>query len=255
MRMAYNLTEDHKNILRWIVQENRSGNLPDEFMVQWISGMGAIFEYSGGEHPEMSRGTLDVLDRAGLLLSDISYETKSSISGSKRSKVTHSSRERSRRCVLTAEAYRAVDSDFDAPDTGFVKHLTPLADVTNLDVELKQRCLPPLGTGSADPMMWDIAVRMAGVILEERLRDVGGITDAGRVGRGLVDDVFGKSGTLADKFLLDAERQGHRDLYAGVVGAFRNKYAHRLVDPAPEDGGAFIVFTNLLLKMLDDLRG
>jgi hypothetical protein len=43
-------------------------------------------------------------------------------------------------------------------------------------------------------------------------------------------------------------------LYAGVVGAFRNRYAHRLIDPLPEDGGAFIVFVNLLLKMLEDLR-
>jgi len=35
---------------------------------------------------------------------------------------------------------------------------------------------------------------------------------------------------------------------------FRNPSAHRLVDPAPHEGGAYIVFVNLLLKMLDDLR-
>ncbi|MEQ8961337.1 MAG: TIGR02391 family protein [Coleofasciculus sp. C2-GNP5-27] len=42
--------------------------------------------------------------------------------------------------------------------------------------------------------------------------------------------------------------------HAGIVGAFRNPSAHRLVDPTPEEGGAFIVFVNLLLKKLEDLR-
>jgi hypothetical protein len=43
-------------------------------------------------------------------------------------------------------------------------------------------------------------------------------------------------------------------LYAGTIGAFRNPSAHRLIDPTPEEGGAFIVFVNLLLKKLEDLR-
>jgi len=102
--------------------------------------------------------------------------------------------------------------------------------------------------------MWDTAVRTTVVILEERLRDVGSVTDESRIGLNLVNDVFGGGGSLADKFSRDAERQGYRDLYAGVVGTFRNTYAHRIVDPTPEDGGAFIVFVNLLLKRLGDLR-
>ena len=156
--------------------------------------------------------------------------------------------------TLTAAAFEAVDSDFAAPDISFVTQLTPLADVTNLDDELKERCLPTLGAGSANPKMWDIAVRTAMVVLEERLRDVGGISNTGRIGQALVNDVFSGKGTLAGEFSTDPERQGYRDLYAGVVGAFRNRYAHRLVDPTPEDGGAFIVFVNLLLKMLEELR-
>ncbi len=59
---------------------------------------------------------------------------------------------------------------------------------------------------------------------------------------------------MADHFESASERDGYRDLYAGVVGVFRNRYAHRLVDPTPEDGGALIVFVNLLLKMTDDLE-
>jgi hypothetical protein len=59
---------------------------------------------------------------------------------------------------------------------------------------------------------------------------------------------------LADRFANESDQQGYRELYAGIVGVFRNSYAHRLVDPTPEDGGAFIVFVNLLLKRLEDLR-
>ena len=143
---------------------------------------------------------------------------------------------------------------FSAPDTSFVKHLSPLADLTNFDASLKQRCLPMLGAGAADPMLWDSAVRTAGVILEERLRDVGKIADSQVVGRDLVNRIFGQSGTLAHKFTNSAEREGYRDLFAGVVGVIRNPAAHRLVDPTPEEGGATLVFVNLLLKKLELLR-
>ena len=97
-------------------------------------------------------------------------------------------------------------------------------------------------------------MRTAGVILEERLRKVGEITDPQAIGRDLVNKVFGKAGSLSGKFAHDGEREGHRDLYAGVVGAFRNPSAHRLVDPTPHEGGAFIVFVNLLLKKLNELQ-
>jgi len=143
---------------------------------------------------------------------------------------------------------------FTMPDTSFVKHLSPLADVTNFDDSLKQRCLPMLGAGAADPMLWDSAVRTAGVILEERLRDVGKISDSNIIGRDLVNRVFGQAGTLASKFTSSAERDGYRDLFAGVVGTIRNPSAHRFVDPTPDEGGATLVFVNLLLKKLELLR-
>jgi len=247
----YNLTDSQKDLLRWLVQQVRNGNLPEEFLIIWVRDNKVIIpDFKGGSNvdiPNLTKGAIDALTTAGLILCDVSYETKVTSSGAYQ-------RERNRRCTLLGKADEAIDTDFSAPDTSFIKHLTPLADITNLDSEIKQRCLPILGAGSADPKLWDSVVRTAGVLLEERLRTVGGIVDTGRIGRDLVNDVFGNKGTLAAKIPNDSERQGYRDMYAGIVGVFRNPYAHRLVDPMPEDGGAFVVFVNLLLKMLDDLR-
>ncbi len=226
------------------MQQVRDGKLSEEFSVFW--------DYSGSTIPEYKRAIDDTMPDitegiiSALASSNLLFFTPE-LSG-------FNQREIGRRCTLLGKAYEAVDSNFSAPDTSFITQLTPLADVTNLDQELKQRCLPILGAGAADPKLWDSAVRAAGVILEERLRDVGNIADRARVGRDLVNDVFGDRGTLSAKIPISSERVGYRELYAGIVGAFRDPNAHRLTDPSPEDGGAFIVFVNLLLKMLEDLR-
>ncbi|MBE9127696.1 MULTISPECIES: TIGR02391 family protein [unclassified Coleofasciculus] len=241
----YNLTNSQKVLLGWFVQQVNQGHLSEEFIISWLLQGPSISGYSGEEPlPEIKKGAIEVLHAEGLLWrEDLGND---------------------RRCTLTGKAFDAVDNNFNVPDTSFVKHLTPLADITNLvtpladitnlDEQLKQRCLPILGAGSVEPKLWDSAVRTVGVILEDRLRDVGGISDANCVGLALVNNVFSNKGTLASKFSVDAERQGYRDLYAGIVGAFRNPSAHRLVDPTPEEGGAFIIFVNLLLKKLEDLR-
>jgi hypothetical protein len=249
------LTENQKDLARWFVKQVSGGDLSEEFVISWISEERVEIGGFRGKPPAISKGMLDALAAAELLICIPEYQTSDYKLESIHGPVTQRKQlELRRRCVLTGKAFKAVNSNFATPDTSFVTHLTPLADVTNLDNEIKTRCLPILGAGSADPRLWDSAVRTAGVILEERLHTVGGIADSGRVGRELVNDVFGKQGTLVTKFPQDSERQGYRDLYAGVVGALRNPYAHRLVDPTPEDGGATIIFVNLLLKMLEDLR-
>ena len=217
--MGYNLTENHKNLVRWMVQENRAGNLPDEFSVVRLSGNGFITTCTGdqSDQPELSPGALDALAATDLIIGTPNLRRTTSTRGtSKRPKLDYKETESSRRCTLTAKAYEAVNSDFAAPDISFVTQLTPLADVTSLDDEIKERCLPSLGAGSANQKMWDIAVRTAMVVLEERLRDVGDISDTGRIGQALVNDVFSGRGTLAGRF--------------------------------------FIVIVNLLLKMLEELR-
>lgn len=238
--------------------------MPEEFTVGWgRDGVGKLQDAYASHHPggvlpqflsspafhpapEFTKGAIDALAANQLLHVRTQSGDGFDRGGFEVEEVRH--------CTLTGKAYEAVDSNFAAPDTSFVRHLTPLADITTLDSELKGRCLPILGAGAADPKMWDSAVRTAGVILEERLRSVGGITDPQVIGRDLVNKVFAKQGILAAKFPNDAERDSYRDLYAGVVGAFRNPSAHRLVDPTPHEGGAFIVFVNLLLKKLEDLR-
>jgi hypothetical protein len=238
--VPYNLTEPQKDLLRKLVQEVRVGNLPEEFWVYWLEEVpeGMFLEYKGEHLPPVTEGALDALAHSDLILSEPQYRQHG---------------ESTRKYTLTGNAFAAVDSEFDAPDTSFVTQLTPLADITNLDDELKERCVLTLQVGSTNPKMWDMAVRTAVVILEERLRDVGGISDE-IIGQALVNKAFGDKGVLANAIGSKPKQQGYRDIYAGVVGVFRNRYAHRLVDPTPEDGGAFIVFVNLLLKMLEELR-
>jgi hypothetical protein len=111
-----------------------------------------------------------------------------------------------------------------------------------------------LSAGGDDPKAWDKAVRTATVVLEERLRKLGK-TEAinpDATGEGIVNIVFGKNSVLSGK-LDDRQREAYRNLYSGMMAVFRNRYAHRIIDPSPEVGGAIIAFIDLLLKTLDDI--
>jgi hypothetical protein len=239
----YNLTDRQKEFAKWLIEQVRCEKLSEEFLVIWDRDQGTIKGFQD-EHPEITQGLLDALNQAGLLHYRADQRTiQTPVQSMWGGQGTLSNQyETGRFCTLTGSAYEAVDSDFAEPDISFVVHLTPLADITHLDNEIKTRCLPILGTDSADPKLWDSAVRTAGVILEERLRSVGGISNPNRVGQNLVNDVFGSNGTLASKFKVDSERQGYRDLYSGIVGAIRNPFGHRLIDPGPQDAGATLVF-------------
>ncbi len=241
---TYNLTDNQKQVIKYIVEEIEKNNLSEEFIVSWNFEGTKIFPGNGKERINLeknsqiniSRGVLEALKEAQMIVYTFVHNSQDHY-----------------RCTITGKAYDAVQSNFNEPDTSFIKYITPLADVNNLDNELKTRCLPILGAGSSDTTLWDSAVRTAGVILEERLRKKGSISDPNITGQGLVNKIFSKNGTLASKFTIDSERQGYRDLYAGIIGAYRNPSAHRLIDPTPEEGGAFIIFVDLLLKKLDNL--
>ncbi len=232
--MPYNITDRQKQLIGFLVEQVRKDALQEEIMVTWTMGGSRLVNYSG-DHPEIQQGALSVLE-SNQLINIVSRG------------------QHTWRIVLTGAAYEAVDSNFQQPDNSFLRYIAPLSDVSGFDEQIKKRCLPILGAGGADPMLWDSVVRTAGVILEERLRDVGKVVDHSRIGRDLVNDIFGRSGTLASKFSNESELQGYRELYAGVVGMFRNPSAHHLIDPSPEEGGVFIAFANLLLRRLEDLR-
>lgn len=231
--MSYDLTEPQKDLISRLVEAVRKGELPEEFLVAWSKDGAHLLNYRPPDPPELTRGAVESLEEEGLIKTS---QQKNSI-----------------RIVLKGKAFEAVDSNFDAPDTSYLTQLTPLADTTSLDSELAER-LQALGVGGSDPKVWDAGVRSATVLLEQRIRAVTGISDRTRTGARLVNDVFGSSGALAHTFDSDSEKEAYRNLYAGVVGVFRNDYGHRFVDPSPEDGGALIVFINLLLKMTKDLE-
>lgn len=215
----YNLTPNQKELLVFLVREIRAGNMPEDFTFIW-GNEGTFLHHALNKGPGflqvegVTQSALDALAKNDLL----HIQTSEDGFGI-------------RHCSITGKGYEAVDSNFSEPDTSFVRHLTPLADIGHFDEEIKSRCLPILGAGPADPRLWDSAVRTAGVILEERLRDVGQIADPHIIGRDLVNRIFGKNGSLASKFTHDGEREGYRDLYSGIVGAFRNPSAHHLIDP------------------------
>jgi Protein of unknown function (Hypoth_ymh) len=245
----YNLTDSQKVLAKWLVKSVREEEIAEQFEILWSrtlaspSPQAELWNYQGKieELPEISQGALDALMANNFLICE---------------KIQNSNGqgENRRTCTLTGKIYEAVDNDFNAPDMSFIKYLTPLGDISGFDEELKQRCLPILGAGATDPMLWDSAVRNAGVVLEDRLRDVGSVSDLNITGQKLVNDLFGKEGILKSKFTVPSEREGYRDLYAGIIGTIRNPSAHRFIDHSPEEGGAIIMFVNLLLKKLEALR-
>lgn len=194
-----------------------------------------------GDYPQVTKGALDALEAEALVLSQPDYSTMGSTTW-----------EGSRSVTLLGKAYTAVETDFAAPDGSFVDYLPPNVDLAYLDQELRERSVPLLGAGASNPVVWDAVVGRAVIILEERLRTVGGVSDRRAVGVKLVNAVFGQNGTLAVKFADGSEREAYRNLYAGVVGVFRNDYGHHLVDPQPGDGASVLALANLLLKMLED---
>jgi hypothetical protein len=64
------LTERRKSVARWLVEQNRAGNLPEEFHIIRYGGGYHIsgFTRSDDEAPYITEGALESLKIAGLLL-------------------------------------------------------------------------------------------------------------------------------------------------------------------------------------------
>lgn len=235
---SYNLTDTQKELLKWIVAEVCTGKLnEEEVWVLWDNMRGTSLQGYQGHVPEIKKTTLDALEKNGYLTCSRRHEDQY-------------------KCALTGRAFEAIDSNFGAPDLSAIPHLIPLAEVDHLDTELWERCRLSLSAGGTDPKAWDKAVRVATVVLEERLRKLGKTetSNPDATGEGIVNIIFGSKNSVLGGKLEDKKLKAYRDLYAGVMSVFRNSYAHRIVDPSPDEGGAVIVFIDLLLKMLEDIE-
>jgi hypothetical protein len=108
-----NLTDNQKDLVRWFVQQVHGGNLSEEFTILWLYHNRADIIDFDGNPPAITKGMLDALAAADLLLCTPGYKTTTSTSGTRG--VTSRQIEDSRRCTLTGKAYEAVESDFAAP--------------------------------------------------------------------------------------------------------------------------------------------
>ena len=91
----YNITDNQKKIITWIVQEIRRQNLPEEFFVVFtFNGVSISGNQGKLPLPDISAGALEALDRADLII------------------FKHLSRPSQYECTVLGKAYEAVDSNF-----------------------------------------------------------------------------------------------------------------------------------------------
>lgn len=131
-------------------------------------------------------------------------------------------------------------------------------DLKEFDADIRERCLNLVvnADNPQDPKKvktWDGATRTALTILEDRVRKLSGISDRDIHTKKLLKEAFGKNGPWKDRFDEDVDREDHIKLYTGVLGIFRNPYAHNLIDRTPEEAGSIVLFVDFLLKMLESL--
>ena len=65
--MSCNLTDSQKDLVRWLVEQKRAGNLPEEFSVLWMPHGGQIPGLMETQ-PPITKGALDALASAEMLL-------------------------------------------------------------------------------------------------------------------------------------------------------------------------------------------
>lgn len=119
--------------------------------------------------------------------------------------------------------------------------------LTHVDADLRQDLAPLIRT-----RQFDSAIRKAFVVLKTRLCERFGL-DGKLDGVDLVNTVFGRNSPhLSD--LDPALRQAYRDLFAGVFGVLRNRFAHGDEEADLVDLDAVITCVNLCLRISGDFR-
>lgn len=98
---------------------------------------------------------------------------------------------------------------------------------------------------------YEQAVFVSMKAIEVRVRALGGLGDD-LVGVDLMNQAFGKDGSLTDPNAVSGEREGRRALFAGAYAVLRNPAGHRDVDYDDVAEAADAVATaSLLMRILD----
>jgi uncharacterized protein (TIGR02391 family) len=152
----------------------------------------------------------------------------------------------------------------NGPDqTSLLEFETPSGDQQayeeELDGGLEASCIPKLRRGEHSD-----AIAAAGKILGERVRSADPEELTGLTSTDLMQQAFSRDGGAFRWAEEDNEQKGVMFLYAGAMAAMRNPMSHRTPDPEQgrflDDVDAtvamrYIVFVDLLLKMLDRYEG
>ena len=118
-------------------------------------------------------------------------------------------------------------------------------DASVLDEELAAKALTEYEDGH-----YQSAVRTSFVVLEERVRKLGGFRESDH-GAGLMTEAFRPDGPLA-MGKTESEKEGTMLLFRSVVMALRNPVSHRFVNEVDEDYARDVIHTvNLLLRVMD----
>ena len=114
------LSESHKQALRFLVKAVRDKEIPEEFTIRWTGAAAVIDSTSRGQVvkvPNLTQLAAEVLTDAGLLFSSVQHRT-SSTEGSPpvlpgvRKSIHQRTYESHRICLVTPAGFRAVDSNF-----------------------------------------------------------------------------------------------------------------------------------------------
>ena len=116
-----------------------------------------------------------------------------------------------------------------------------------VDADLRRDILPLIRF-----CQFDSAIRKAFVILKTRLCRKFGLDDK-MDGEELVNAIFGqKSPHLPE--LSQAEKAAYRNLFAGMFGLLRNRFAHNDAQPDLSDLDTAIANVNMCLRIVGDFR-
>jgi hypothetical protein len=116
-----------------------------------------------------------------------------------------------------------------------------------VDAELREQVLPLLRT-----KQFDSAIRKAFVILKARLCAKFNLAEADDGAR-LINQIFAANSPHLP--VLEAgQKQAYRDLFAGLFGLLRNKFAHNDVEPSLSELDTVLSAISLCLSVIGDFR-